>query len=204
MQKSLFGSQYEKLQMQDADVYLLQEWIKPDTSRKLLEHFKRELVWSQPEITLFGKRMKVPRLQAWYGEPDAGYSYSGLFMQPMPWEDKLLQLKRYCEQTCDVAFNSVLVNLYRDGQDSMGMHADDEPELGVDPVIASVSLGASRNFDFKHRQSGEKKRIVLRDGSLLIMRGRTQRFWQHGINKTKKPIPERINFTFRHVKPQSI
>lgn len=204
MQKSLFGSQYEKLQMQDADVYLLQEWIKPEMSRKLLEHFKRELVWSQPEITLFGKRMKVPRLQAWYGEPDVGYSYSGLFMLPMPWEDKLLQLKRYCEQTCDVAFNSVLVNLYRDGQDSMGMHADDEPELGVEPVIASVSLGASRNFDFKHRQSGEKKRVVLQDGSLLIMRGRTQHFWQHGINKTKKPISERINFTFRHVKPQSI
>ncbi|WP_371196228.1 alpha-ketoglutarate-dependent dioxygenase AlkB [Glaciecola sp. SC05] len=203
MQKALFESEYHDLKMPDAEVCLVKQWIKPDTAHKLLHHFKAQLAWSQPEITLFGKRMKVPRLQAWYGDADAGYSYSGLMMEPLPWEDKLFKLKEYCEQSCQTRFNSVLVNLYRDGQDSMGMHADNEPELGVDPVIASVSLGATRNFDFKHKQSSEKRRIALSNGSLLIMRGSTQQYWQHGISKTKKVDSERINFTFRYVLPAS-
>lgn len=203
MQKALFESKYEDLQMQDADVWLLQEWIKPVMADNLLSHFKAQLHWSQPEISLFGRRMKVPRLQAWYGDAGTGYSYSGIAMQPLSWEAKLLQLKQYCEQSCGVAFNSVLANLYRDGQDSMGMHSDNEAELGANPVIASVSLGISRNFDFKHIKTGEKRRIVLNHGSLLIMRGTTQKYWQHGLSKTKKVSSERINFTFRYVHPQS-
>jgi alkylated DNA repair dioxygenase AlkB len=198
-QKTLFPSQYEHLDMQDADVWLLHEWIKPETADKLLQHFTKVLQWEQPEITLFGKRRPVPRLQAWYGDDDASYQYSGLLMQPLPWEDKLYQLKQYCEQTCEVTFNSVLANLYRDGNDSMGMHADNESALGGQPVIASVSLGVNRNFDFKHQTTGEKRRVVLSHGSLLIMRGATQQFWHHGISKSKRVSSERINFTFRCV-----
>ncbi|MFC4700460.1 alpha-ketoglutarate-dependent dioxygenase AlkB family protein [Glaciecola siphonariae] len=198
-QKSLLGPQWVNLNMQDADVWLLQSWLKAETADKLLKHFIERLAWSQPNIRMFGKSVPVPRLQAWYGDADASYAYSGIKMVPLAWEKKLLELKRYCEQTCDTPFNSVLANLYRHGQDSMGMHADNEPELGEQPVIASVSLGASRNFDFKHLSTGEKRRVVLHHGSLLIMRGSTQTFWHHGISKTKRVDTERVNFTFRYV-----
>jgi alkylated DNA repair dioxygenase AlkB len=150
---------------------------------------------------MFGKSMKVPRLQAWYGDAGTAYTYSGLKMQPLLWEQKLEQLKIYCEQTCETRFNSVLANLYRDGQDSMGMHADDEVELGNEPVIASVSLGQTRQFDFKHRITKAKVRVPLHHGSLLIMRGKTQEHWYHGINKTKRVQQPRLNFTFRYVHP---
>ena len=215
MQKSLFDSnthndllehlkpQTEHIDMPDAEVWLVHNWIKPDAADKLLSHFREHLEWNQPKITLFGKSMSVPRLQAWYGDAGIDYTYSGLKMQPLPWEEKLLKVKQACEKTCEVSFNSVLANLYRDGQDSMGMHADNEPERGSNPVIASLSLGASRNFDFKHIKTGEKRRIVLNNGSLLIMRGCTQQFWHHGINKTKRVNSPRINFTFRNVNPQN-
>lgn len=199
MQKALFTGEYEQLAMPDADVWLLHDWIKPKTADQLLSHFTQALAWEQPSIKMFGKLVKVPRLQAWYGDESAAYTYSGLKMKPHPWEQKLAQLKAYCEQTCDAPFNSVLANLYRNGQDSMGMHADDEPELGKEPVIASVSLGQTRQFDFKHRVSKEKVRIELHHGSLLIMRGKTQENWQHGINKTKRVQQSRMNFTFRYV-----
>jgi alkylated DNA repair dioxygenase AlkB len=199
VQKGLFTGEYEQLMMPDADVWLLHDWIKPNTADKLLEHFTQALAWEQPSIKMFGKSMKVPRLQAWYGDESATYTYSGLKMRPHPWEQKLAQLKAYCEQTCDTSFNSVLANLYRNGQDSMGMHADDEPELGKEPVIASVSLGQTRQFDFKHRHDKQKVGIELHHGSLLIMRGKTQKNWQHGINKTKRAPQARINFTFRYV-----
>jgi len=143
VQKALFTGNYEQLAMPDADVWLVHDWIKPEIADKLLSHFTQALAWEQPSISMFGKSMKVPRLQAWYGDAGTAYTYSGLKMQPLPWEQKLKQLKAYCEQTCETRFNSVLANLYRDGQDSMGMHADDEVELGQEPVIASVSLGTS-------------------------------------------------------------
>jgi alkylated DNA repair dioxygenase AlkB len=201
VQKALFTGNYEPLAMPDAEVWLLNDWIKPDIADKLLSHFTQVLAWDQPSISMFGKSMKVPRLQAWYGDVGTAYTYSGLKMQPLPWEQKLEQLKTYCEQTCETRFNSVLANLYRDGQDSMGMHADDEVELGKEPVIASVSLGQTRQFDFKHRVTKAKVRVPLHHGSLLIMRGKTQENWYHGINKTKRVQQPRLNFTFRYVHP---
>lgn len=201
VQKALFTGNYEQLAMPDADVWLVHDWIKPEIADKLLSHFTQALAWEQPSISMFGKSMKVPRLQAWYGDAGTAYTYSGLKMQPLPWEQKLKQLKVYCEQTCETRFNSVLANLYRDGQDSMGMHADDEVELGQEPVIASVSLGQTRQFDFKHRVTKERVRVPLHHGSLLIMRGKTQEKWHHGINKTKRVQQPRMNFTFRYVHP---
>ena len=215
MQQSLFASTagniesnsqtliQECIDMVDADVCLVHHWIKAPVADKLLNYFINELQWSQAEITLFGKTRPVPRLQAWYGDKGTDYAYSGLKMQPLPWDERLLKLKQHCEQSCQTRFNSVLANLYRDGQDSMGMHADNEPELGSRPVIASLSLGETRNFDFKHIKSGEKKRLRLEHGSLLIMRGDTQQNWHHGINKTKLVNEPRINFTFRQVHTQS-
>ncbi|WP_250884046.1 alpha-ketoglutarate-dependent dioxygenase AlkB [Glaciecola sp. XM2] len=200
-QKALFTSDFEQLPMPNAQVYLIENWIKPATADKLFMHFHRALAWEQPSIRLFGKTMKVPRLQAWYGDAEAGYTYSGLKMEPLPWEPQLAKLKSYCEQTCSTSFNSVLANLYRNGSDSMGLHADDEPELGRHPVIASVSFGQTRRFDFKHKQTKEKVSVDLNHGSLLIMRGETQDYWQHGINKTKRIDKARLNFTFRFVHP---
>ena len=159
------------------------------------------LAWRQDHIKLYGKEVKIPRLQAWYGDADALYQYSGLRMSPNPWTEALTRLKVLCEKRCGQSFNSVLANCYRDGQDSMGWHSDNEAELGAQPVIASVSLGQARNFDFRHNTSGEKYRQVLGPGSLLLMAGDTQRHWQHGLAKTTKLLGPRVNLTFRYVFP---
>lgn len=207
MQKSLFDtsdestaqSGYERLPMADAEVYYWPNWLKKEDADRLLPHFVEQLKWTQPDITLFGKTMKVPRQQAWYGDKGSEYSYSGMLMKPLMWEPQLFALKGFCEQSCNTRFNSVLANLYRHGQDSMGMHSDDEPELGQNPIIASVSLGEPRDFIFKHKQNDDKHKLALEHGSLLIMRGSTQKYWRHGINKTAKPVNKRLNFTFRYV-----
>nr|WP_241664433.1 alpha-ketoglutarate-dependent dioxygenase AlkB [Ningiella ruwaisensis] len=195
------AANFRKLEMPDAEVWLMHNWMQASTANKLFLYFKDALQWSQPEISLFGNKLKVPRLQAWYGDKDASYAYSGIQMAALAWDKKLYALKKYCEQSCQTTFNSVLVNYYRDGQDSMGMHADNESELGKQPIIASFSLGASRNFDFKHMKSGQKHRVPLHHGSLLIMCGNTQQYWQHGIHKSKRINEPRMNFTFRFVHP---
>lgn len=185
--------------MADAKVQYLANWLDNETADSLLHLFQHELDWSEGEIKIFGKMMKIPRLQAWYGDEGANYEYSGVSLPPLTWHDELQTLKARCEEQCGSAFNSVLANLYRHGQDSMGMHSDDEPELGIEPIIASISLGQVRNFDLKHKVSGEKFRLPLEHGSLLIMSGETQKYWRHGIAKTKKQIEPRINFTFRQI-----
>jgi len=200
VQTNLFEAQRQRLDMQDADVEYIANWLNPDLADKLFSHFSADLAWQEAHIAMFGRQVKIPRLQAWYGDPDAVYKYSGLQMQPVAWTPNLLTLKHRCEHECGVKFNSVLANLYRSGSDSMGFHSDNEPELGNQPVIASVSLGQARNFDFKHTNTQEKVRLVLEHGSLLVMSGDTQRYWQHGINKTKRTAQPRINFTFRSVK----
>lgn len=156
--------------------------------------------WRQESVQLFGKQVPMPRLTAWYG--DKGYSYSGLYNKPQPWLPVLLALKEQVEQASKQPYNSVLLNLYRSGQDSMGWHADDEPELGAQPSIASLSLGGDRRFSFKHRSRKDLKAtsITLHHGSLLLMQGATQHHWLHHIPKTKHPVQPRINLTFRLVK----
>jgi len=157
--------------------------------------------WSQQQITVYGKHYLQPRLSAWYG--DLNYSYSGITMEPLPWTQTLLQIKSRVETLLQQDFNSVLLNLYRDHNDSMGMHSDNERELGEWPVIASLSLGEERTFLLKHKTRKDLKtiRLPLPPGSLLLMKGNTQTHWRHGIAKERRPCGPRINLTFRNILP---
>jgi alkylated DNA repair dioxygenase AlkB len=174
-------------------------WLSHKHAKHLMDYFIEQLKWQQPSITLYGQKRLIPRLQAWYGDPDSQYEYSKLVMQPLPWDKRLEKLKEACEEKCQARFNSVLANYYRHGNDSMGMHADNEPELGKQPVIASLSLGQTRRFMFKNIHTKETHKIGLEHGSLLIMKGDTQQNWHHGINKSKTQTGPRLNFTFRQV-----
>jgi alkylated DNA repair dioxygenase AlkB len=195
----MLDSKQQNIDLPGADIKYVPNWLEKPIADKLLAHLLHKIAWQEATIKIFGKEHKIPRLQAWYGEEGAGYTYSGLKMTPLPWEKNLKVLKSRCEAQCNTRFNSVLANLYRDGNDSMGFHADDEPELGEQPIIASVSLGEQRNFDLINKSTKQKQRIVLEHGSLLIMQGETQKHWQHGINKSKRPHDPRINLTFRFV-----
>ncbi|MEM6343248.1 MAG: alpha-ketoglutarate-dependent dioxygenase AlkB [Bacteroidota bacterium] len=170
--------------------------------RSLREHLIEHVAWRQEPIKIFGKEVMQPRLTAWYGDPGTAYSYSGIVMEPLPWTEPLAEIKKRIEDFAGAPFNSVLLNYYRDGQDSMGWHSDNEPELGPNPVIASLSLGGVRRFHLKHRKRKdlETRRMDLLDGSLLVMGGALQHHWLHQISKTKKAVAGRINLTFREVK----
>ncbi|MGF1694424.1 alpha-ketoglutarate-dependent dioxygenase AlkB [Vibrio lamellibrachiae] len=183
-------------------------FIDNDQAEALFGALRDQVRWRSDEITLFGKTMPIPRLQAWYG--DASYRYSNLTMEPDPWLPILLDLKSQCEnvtngeQVANARFNSVLANLYRDGSDSNGWHSDNEPELGSQPVIASISLGETRTFHLKHKQTKQKYTFDLNSGSLLIMAGEMQKYWLHTVPKTKKPKTERINLTYRLISDSSL
>jgi len=190
------------LPMPDAEVLHLGRPDLPAPTNALLATLIAHTPWRADRITLWGKSFLQPRLSAWYGDPSKRYTYSGLTLQPLPWTPLLLDIKRAVEAAAEHAFDSVLLNYYRNEQDSMGFHSDDEAELGPDPVIASLSLGASRDFVFKHRQRKDLKpvRIALDDGTLIVMKGPTQGHWLHGIEKKKSPIGPRINLTFRTIR----
>jgi alkylated DNA repair dioxygenase AlkB len=203
MQQSLFESQYDntpiQLDMPDADLKYYPNFIAASEAAILMQALHQSLDWRQEQITLYGKTFDVPRLQAWYGDDDARYQYSNLSLRPLPWNSVLLALKHKCENASNSHFNSVLANLYRHGQDGMGRHADNEPELGQQPVIASLSFGEERNLDFYHNATKNKVRLPLHNGSLLVMSGDTQKYWQHSVAKTKKTLAQRINLTFRYI-----
>lgn len=165
----------------------------------LFKHFEATLPFHQGTITLFGKTHAIPRLEAFFATENKTYSYSGKTLQTHPFTTELLTLKSKIEAISQEKFNCVLVNLYRNGQDSNGWHADNEPELGKNPVIASLSLGATRRFDLRHNLTNEKLSFDLTNGSLLLMKGEMQHFWKHQIAKTKKVNEGRINLTFRWV-----
>lgn len=156
-----------------------------------------ETAWRAESITLWGKRHLQPRLTAWHGE--AGYTYSGLALEPLPFTPLQLEIKAAVEAASGRQFNSVLLNYYRDGRDSMGMHSDDEPELGRNPVIASVSFGATRTFVMRHKRTKRTLKLDLKSGSLLLMSGPTQHYWLHGINKSMRQLGPRVNLTFRFI-----
>lgn len=159
---------------------------------------KRDIIWSQETIRMYGKELNTPRLTAWYGDNSKTYAFSGKKYDPHPWTPELLAIKARVDAACGVTFNSVLLNLYRNGNDSVAWHADDEPELGINPVIASVSFGQLRRFDVRHNKDHQRKYAVeLENGSLLIMRGELQHHWQHQVPKATKALRERINLTFR-------
>jgi alkylated DNA repair dioxygenase AlkB len=171
----------------------------PEADR-LLRELRDTTAWRQETIKLYGKTIQVSRLTAWYGDEGTSYIYSGIKNVPLPWTPVLREIKRAVEPPAGVVFNSVLLNRYRTGQDSVSWHADDEPEFGEQPVIASVSFGGTRTFQFKHKKREESKASVeLTHGSLLIMRGGTQANWLHRIPKTAKPVEERLNLTFRAI-----
>jgi alkylated DNA repair dioxygenase AlkB len=155
--------------------------------------------WRQEEITVYGKPYLQPRLSAWYG--DLAYSYSGIRLEPLPWTPTLLEIKRRVETLVKHNFNSVLLNLYRDQHDGMGMHSDDERELGPEPAIASLSLGEERTFLLKHKSRKDLKtvKLTLPSGSLLLMQGQTQQHWRHGINRERQVCAPRLNLTFRTI-----
>jgi alkylated DNA repair dioxygenase AlkB len=163
----------------------------------ILARLIAETDWRSDSITLWGKQFLQPRLSAWYGE--AAYRYSGLTLAPQPFTALQQDIRAAVEAATGCTFNSVLLNYYRDGRDSMGMHSDDEAELGPAPAIASVSFGAERTFILRHKTSGERLRLDLRDGSLLLMAGQLQRHWRHGINKSAKALGARVNLTFRRI-----
>lgn len=204
MQSSLFDSEpgdaaCEQLRLPDADITVYPKWLSSDQASHFYTCLSQTIQWRQDTIKLYGKEHLVPRLQAWYGDSNAEYAYSGIPLRPQPWTSELQQLKAKCERTCGHAFNSVLLNWYQNGQHSMGMHSDDEPQLGTNPVIASISLGQTRRFRLQHKYNGTRDSIDLTHGSLLIMAGQTQHYWQHGINKSKRPLQGRINLTFRWI-----
>lgn len=167
---------------------------------ELRAQLRQRIEWQQEEIVIFGARRPVPRLVAWHGDPSAHYTYSGTAHLPRPWTLELQRVHERVERLAGARFNAALLNLYRDGRDGMGWHSDDEPELGPAPVIASVSLGATRRFCLRHRRRKDLKLdLSLAHGSLLLMAGSTQRHWVHAVPKTARSVGERINLTFRLV-----
>ena len=183
------------------ELLLFDPWLSPDEAARFFAEIRDTLPWKQEAVTIAGRRIQEPRLTAWIGDPGAAYAYSGLRLSPEPWLPALAALRARVEEAAGARFNSVLANHYRSGDDSMGMHADKEKELGRCPIIASVSLGAPRRFVMQYagKQKGVRKvELALGGGSLLVMRGTTQHFWRHGVPKEPGAAP-RINLTFRRI-----
>ena len=178
---------------------LYSEFLSMEFSINLFKKLYEEVEWQSGELKIFGKTHPIPRLQAWYGDEGAYYSYSGIKLKPKVWSKELLKVKSRIETLTGYSFNSVLVNLYRDGSDSNGWHRDNEKELGEDPIIASVSLGESRYFKLRNRDTKKVIKLELNSGSLLIMEKGSQRNWDHTLPKSKKVTKIRINLTFRKV-----
>ncbi|PSB33663.1 alpha-ketoglutarate-dependent dioxygenase AlkB family protein [Stenomitos frigidus] len=191
-------SLYSSLQLSDADIVFYPSLFNEQYSDRLLAKLTQTIDWRQDWITVYGRSLPQPRLTAWVGDPGKAYTYSGITMQPSGWTETLIDLKATVDAIAGVAFNSVLLNLYRDGNDSMGWHSDDEPELGQNPVIGSLSLGGTRQFMLRHKyQKALKAKLALTSGSFLLMQGTTQHYWQHQVPKTKRAVSPRLNLTFR-------
>lgn len=188
------------LALPGADLAFDPEWLDVAAADRLFDALHAALPWETHHVRLFGREVPSPRLSCWIGEADAVYRYSGTRHEPHPWPASLLPVLQRLRTDTGVEFNSVLANLYRDGRDAMGWHGDDEPELGPRPVIASVSLGGERRFAMKHRRiPGTGLAMALPHGSLLLMRGDTQRDYRHALPRTAKPVAARINLTFRRI-----
>jgi alkylated DNA repair dioxygenase AlkB len=188
------------LHLTDGDVIFYPSFFPQEEADRLLKQLLTTTAWRQESIKVYGKLVDVPRLTAWYGDEGTGYTYSGIVNDPQPWTPALLEVKRAVEVPAEVTFNSVLLNRYRSGKDSVAWHSDDEDEFGENPVIASASFGGTRTFQLKHkRRKALKASVELTHGSLLVMRGATQHNWVHQIPKTEQDVPERVNLTFRVV-----
>jgi alkylated DNA repair dioxygenase AlkB len=189
------------LKLKDADVWYYPNFFSTKESEHYFKKLLSETKWQQDEIMVYGKTYKQPRLTALYANNEKSYSYSNITMHPLLFTDELLDIKYKIETVIDKTFTTCLLNLYRNRQDSNAWHADNEKELGKNPVIASVSFGANRMFHLKHRHDKKlKHKLILESGSLLVMKGITQHYWLHQIPKTKKKVEARINLTFRIIK----
>ena len=182
----------------NGEAFLVGHALPPGAADRAFADLLNEIDWRQEQAQLFGRRIALPRLTAWYGTH--GYGYSGIRHQPAPMTPLLLDLKSRMDELAGERFDSVLINLYRDGADSMGWHSDDEAALGHEPVIASLSLGAERRFHFRHRRRKDRIAVDLGHGSCLIMRGACQACWQHQLPKTRRKVGPRINLTFRTIR----
>ena len=188
------------LSLPDAELAFETHWLAPPAADVLYADLRDTVSWECHRIRLFGREHDSPRLSCWIGDPGASYRYSGTRFEPRPWTDALLPVRARLREELRVDFNSVLANLYRDGRDAMGWHSDNEPELGAQPVIASLNLGATRRFVLKHRGDPDRKlALELPHGSLLVMSGDTQRHYRHALPRTAKPVGARINLTFRRI-----
>ncbi len=209
----------------DAELLFIENFYTPSVSDAFLAQLSAELAWKQGEIVIFGKKVAEPRLTAWYGDAGKNYTYSGKLQEPLMWHNDLILIKNDIEKIIknelfnsinkeinsvnkelinsinnNFTFNSVLCNCYRNGQDSMGFHADNEKELGLNPIIASVNFGESRRFIFRRRDDKTiKHELVLTHGSVLVMSGAMQHHWVHAVPKEPKRTKPRINLTFRHI-----
>ena len=196
---SLFERHGEELLPTDGSATIYDNVLNHLDHHVVLSHLIDDIPWQSNSITMFGKQHLEPRRTAWFGDDGAHYTYSGIQMTPLSWTEPLLILRDICQKYSNATFNSVLLNLYRDGHDKMGWHADNEPELGLEPVIASLSLGATRRFRFRHRSTKQTVECELTHGSLLVMRGMTQRFWIHEIPRQTRVTEPRVNLTFRKI-----
>jgi alkylated DNA repair dioxygenase AlkB len=181
------------------------DWLTAEDASRLQEELRWQIPWQQRHVRIAGKQVAEPRLSSWHGEPEACYVYSGVRHEPLPWVPALREIRARLEELLKRSFNSVLANRYRDGRDAMGMHADDERELGPEPLIASVSLGMTRSCVVAPEKgpAGGNGGLPLRHGTLLVMGGPLQRDWKHGVPREAHVFEERINLTFRQVSGRS-
>ncbi|WP_222911050.1 alpha-ketoglutarate-dependent dioxygenase AlkB family protein [Pseudomonas sp. DNDY-54] len=188
------------IDLPDAHIRYQPKWVDAQRADQWLQQLSQQTPWTQPQIKLYGRSIAVPRLVAWYGDTGAAYRYSGLVHDPLPWTPLLTDIRKRVEQEIGEPLNGVLLNFYRNGQDAMGWHSDDEPELGVQPLVVSLNLGATRRFDFRRKGASRiEYSLELEHGSLLVMSGPTQHHWQHQIARTRKVATPRINLTFRQI-----
>jgi alkylated DNA repair dioxygenase AlkB len=189
----------QRLPIEGAEVFYAShvDWGVPDNL--LTQRLIDEVPWRAESVTVWGKKFNQPRLIAWFGDAGRAYTYSGIRLIPLPWSDLLLEIRGRVQDLLDCQFNSVLANYYRDERDSMGFHSDDEAELGQRPVIASISLGEERAFLMKHKRLKNLVRLPLPSGSLLVMKGDTQKNWKHAIAKESRKCAPRVNLTFRSI-----
>lgn len=185
----------------NGEVYYFPGFFAPADADRFFSDLRKDTPWKQEPIRIFGKEVMQPRLTALYGSAEKTYGYSGIVMQALPWTGALQEIREVVEPAVDAVFDIALLNLYRDGKDSMGWHRDNEKELGPEPLIASLSFGVTRRFLLRpYRLQGETLSFDLEHGSLLIMKGASQRCWEHSLPKTNRDIGPRINITFRALK----
>ncbi len=195
------GAEWKRLRLRDAEILYCRTMCLPIPGPTILAELICGIAWQAKRIVIFGREYPQPRLIAWYGDQGKRYRYSGLDLNPLPWTDLLSKLKGEVERAVQSTFNGVLLNYYRDGRDSVGMHSDDEPELGDTPTIASMSFGETRTFVLRHKMRPNLRpvRLPLHSTSLLLMKGTTQRYWKHGICKSDRDCGPRVNLTFRRI-----